>query len=213
MRKHRKLMALIVACAVAVTLFALPVAADEEAADKPDIEVEEGLVIGKVPITLSHNVHGNDAKWAEIYAKEKYGAEYICIDPEQDEAKEIAACETFIAKGVDGIILHPITETCCNEIITEIRDADIPVITYNVDDSSHQVPFLAIDEAGVAEQMGIDMTKQWVELYPDDPVAIGLLSWTNIAFCFDNRTGPFLKGARSVVDYLPNDIVYQNSAG
>ena len=82
-----------------------------------------------------------------------------------------------------------------------------------MDDSSHQVPFLAIDEAGVAEQMGVDMTKQWVELYPDVPVAIGLISWTNITFCFDNRTGPFLKGARSVVDYLPNDIVYQNAAG
>ena len=214
MKGRSKLLALIAACAIAVTLFAVPAAADEAAADdSPEISVDEGLVIGKVPITLSHNVHGNDAKWAEIYAKDKYKADYICIDPEQDEAKEIAACETLIAKGVDGIILHPITETCCNEIITEIRDADIPVITYNVDDSSHQVPFLAIDEAGVAEQMGIDMTKQWTELYPDDPVAIGLLSWTNITFCFDNRTGPFLKGARSVVDYLPDDIVYQNSAG
>jgi ABC-type sugar transport system substrate-binding protein len=171
------------------------------------------IVIAKVPITLSHNVHGNDSKWAKIYAQEKYGAEYEVIDPEQDQAKEVAACETFIAEGVDGIILHPITETCCNEVITEIRDAGIACITYNVDDSSHQVPFLAIDEASVAKQMGTDMCKQWVELYPDIPIAIGLLSWTNITFCFDNRTGPFLEGARSVVDYLPKDIVYQNSKG
>lgn len=218
MRKTTRLVAVLVSVMMLVALFSAcgtktPAETQQPSTSTAPTESGEQIVIGKVPITLSHNVHGNDSKWAKTYAAETYGADYQVIDPEQDEAKEVAACETFIAQGVDGIILHPITETCCNEIITEIRDAGIACITYNVDDSSHQVPFLAIDEAGVAEQMGVDMTKQWVELYPDVPVAIGLISWTNITFCFDNRTGPFLKGARSVVDYLPNDIVYQNAAG
>ncbi|MDR3164078.1 MAG: sugar ABC transporter substrate-binding protein [Synergistaceae bacterium] len=170
--------------------------------------------IGKIPITLKHDVHGNDARWAKIYAAEKYGAKYEVIDPDQDLNKEIAAAETFISKGVDGIILHPITEDGVNEIIREIRDAGIYVMTYNVEASGKKVPSLLIDEAEVAAQMGTDMCKKWIELYPDKPVKIGLVSWTNIAFCFDNRTGPFLKGAKTVVDYLPtDDWGFKNSKG
>lgn len=180
----------------------------ESAAPKSDVS------IGKVPITLKHDVHGNDAKWAEKYAMEKYGASYEVIDPDNDLSKEIAAVETFISKGVDGIILHPVDENGVDEIIQEARDAGINIMTYNVNAAGKKVPFLGIDEATLAEQMGADMAKQWVELYPDKPVSVGLVSWTNIAFCFDNRTGPFLKGVKSVVDYLPeDDWGFKNSAG
>ena len=191
--------------------------AEEAAPDSQDElagEVVENAYIGKVPITLKHDVHGNDAKWAEIYAEEQYGATYEVIDPDQDLSKEIAAVETFISKGVDGIILHPVDENGVNEIIQEVRDADINIMVYNVEASGKQVPFLAIDEAEVASEMGADMAKKWIELYPDKEVQIGLVSWTDIAFCFDNRTGPFLAGAKTVVDYLPeDDWGFQNSAG
>lgn len=179
-----------------------------------DATTEEGAYIGKVPITLKHDVHGNDAKWAKIYAAEEYGATYEVIDPDQDLSAEIAAVETFISKGVDGIILHPVDENGVNEIIQEARDAGVYIMTYNLEASGKAVPALLIDEAEVAAEMGADMCKQWIELYPDKPVAIGLVSWTNIAFCFDNRTGPFLKGAKTVVDYLPeDDWGFVNSAG
>lgn len=182
--------------------------ATNAAAEKTDV------TIGKVPITLKHDVHGNDAKWAEVYAKEKYGATYEVIDPDNDLSKEIAAVETFISKGVDGIILHPVDENGVDEIIQEARDAGVNIMTYNVDAAGKKVPFLGIDEATLAEQMGADMAKQWIELYPDKPVSVGLVSWTNIAFCFDNRTGPFLKGVQSVVDYLPtDDWGFKNSKG
>jgi len=182
--------------------------AEETPAQKSDV------TIGKIPITLKHDVHGNDAKWAEIYAKEKYGAAYEVIDPDNDLSKEIAAMETFIGKGVDGIILHPVDENGVDEIIQEARDAGVNVMTYNVKAAGKKVPFLGIDEATLAEQMGADMAKKWIELYPEKEVAVGLVSWTDIAFCFDNRTGPFLKGVKSVVDYLPtDDWGFKNSEG
>jgi len=172
------------------------------------------ISIGKIPITLKHDVHGNDAKWAKIYAKEKYGAEYDVIDCDQDLNREIAAVETFISRGVTGIILHPVTEDGVNDIIKEARNAGVYIMTYNVEASGKKVPALLIDEAEVAAQMGADMCKQWVELYPNKPVKIGLVSWTDIAFCFDNRTGPFLKGAKTIINYLPtNDWGFKNSKG
>ena len=172
------------------------------------------ISIGKVPITLKHDVHGNDAKWAEIYARDQYGAEYSVIDPDQDLSASIAAVETFIAMGKTGIILHPVTEDGVNDIIQEARNAGVYIMTYNVEASGKKVPALLIDEAEAAAQMGADMVKQWVELYPDIPVRIGLVSWTDIAFCFDNRTGPFLSGVKTVIDYLPtNDWGFRNSNG
>jgi len=175
-------------------------------------------VIAKVPNTLKHDVHGNDAKWAKIYAAEKYNYDYQTIDPDQDLAKSVAAVETFISQGVTGIILHPITEDGQNDVIQEARDADIPIMTYCVGTTGKAVPALLIDEATVAQQMGTDMAKKWIELYPDKPVRIGFVSWTNISFCFDNRTGPFLTGVKTVVSDLPSkaesgDLVFQNSKG
>ena len=189
----------------------------EDSGAEPAATSTEGAYIGKIPITLKHDVHGNDAVWAEKYAAEKYGATYEVIDPDQDLNKEIAAVETFIGKGVDGIILHPVTEDGVNEIIQEARDAGVYIMTYCVGTTGKKVPALMIDEASVAEQMGADMAKKWIELYPDKPVQVGFVSWTDIAFCFDNRTGPFLRGVQSVVDYLPTAAdgaqVFKDSAG
>ncbi len=191
-----------------------------EATEKPAEAEPAGFkgVIAKIPNTLKHDIHGNDAKWAKIYAAEKYNYDYQTIDPDQDLAKSVAAVETFISQGVDGIILHPITEDGQNDVIQEARDADIPIMTYCVGTTGKKVPALLIDEATVAEQMGADMAKQWIELYPDKPVRLGFVSWTNISFCFDNRTGPFLKGVKTVVSDLPSkeesgDLVFQNSLG
>jgi ribose transport system substrate-binding protein len=200
MKKYSRVILFAICIAVTAAAIAFCPVGEASAADSG-----KGAYIGKIPITLKHDVHGNDAKWAKIYAAEKYGATYEVIDPDQDLNAEIAAVETFISKGVDAIILHPVTEDGVNEIIQEARDAGVYILTYNVEASAKKVPALLIDEAEVAAEMGADMCKQWMELYPDKPVKIGLVSWTDIAFCFDNRSGPFLKGAKTVVDYLPTD--------
>jgi len=236
MKKHQKLVAIIAAVLmIAMSLSACakapaattepataaatqaPAAATQAPAAE---EAQEGFagVIAKVPNTLKHDVHGNDAKWAKIYAAEQYNYDYQTIDPDQDLAKSVAAVETFISQGVTGIILHPITEDGENDVIQEARDADIPIMTYCVGTTGKVVPALLIDEASVASQMGIDMAKQWMSLYPDKPVRLGFVSWTNISFCFDNRTGPFLTGVKTVVSDLPTkeqsgDLVFKNSKG
>jgi ribose transport system substrate-binding protein len=169
---------------------AAPTAAPEAAAKE--------VYIGKVPITLSHAVHGNDAKWAEQYAKEKYGAKYEVIDPAGDLQKEIKAVEDFIAKGVDGIILHPVQESGVNEIVKEARDAGVYVISYFMAPTEAKIPMVRVEESIVANQMGKDMAKQWKELYPDKPIKVGFIDFLSVAYCFDQRSGPFLKGVKEV---------------
>ncbi|WP_317854352.1 sugar ABC transporter substrate-binding protein [Chakrabartyella piscis] len=169
--------------------------------------------IGKVPITLSHSVHGNDAKWAAVYAAEEYGATYEVIDPESDLAKENQAIEDFIAKGVDGLIVHPVVESGVNESIQAALDAGIAVITYYMDATEVEVPFVAVDEAGVAKEMGTDMAKQWKELYPDEPIAVGFVDFLSVAITKDSRSGPFLEGVKTVEPNLTGTAMELNSAG
>jgi ABC-type sugar transport system substrate-binding protein len=214
-------MMLMVACtpaADASTSTAASQATTKDAETASAATAEFDGVIAKIPNTLKHDVHGNDAKWAKIYAAEEYNYDYQTIDPDQDLQQSVAAVETFISQGVDGIILHPITEDGQNDVIQEARDADIPIMTYCVGTTGKKVPALLIDEATVASEMGIDMAKQWMELYPDKPVRLGFVSWTNISFCFDNRTGPFLTGVKTVVSDLPSkeecgELVFENSKG
>ena len=211
----------VAACAPAATATTAPATAapaDTAAATAAPAQAGFAGVIAKIPNTLKHDVHGSDAKHAKIYAAEKYNYDYQVIDPDQDLAKSVAAVETFISQKVSGIILHPITEDGENAVIQEARDANIPIMTYCVGTTGKKVPALMIDEATVAQQMGADMAKKWMELYPDKPVRLGFVSWTNISFCFDNRTGPFLKGVKTVVSDLPSkeecgDLVFKNSKG
>ena len=143
-------------------------------------------------------MHGNDAKWAEKYAKEKYGAKYEVIDPAGDLQKEIKAVEDFIAKGVDGIILHPVQESGVNEIVKEARAAGIPVLSYFMAPTEEKIPMVRVEESIVANQMGKDMAKKWKELYPDKPIKVGFIDFLSVAYCIDQRSGPFLKGVKEV---------------
>lgn len=177
-------------------------------------KLDKEYYIGKLPITLSHAVHGNDAKWAKEYALAKYGAKYEVIDPAGDLQKEIKGVEDFIAKGVDGIILHPVQESGVNEVVKEARDAGVFVIAYFMAPTEAKIPFVQVDETGVAKQMGTDMAKQWMELYPDKPIKVGFIDFLSVNYCIDNRSGPFMEGVKSVdptVTGLVNNI--KNSKG
>lgn len=188
--------AILVACASPT---AAPAPTNAPAASAPTAApAAKQVYIGKLPITLSHAVHGNDAKWAEKYAMEKYNAKYEVIDPAQDLQKEIKGVEDFIAKGVDGIILHPVQESGVNEIIKEARKAGVYVVMYFMNSTDGGHPYLRVDEVSVAKQMGTDMAKQWKELYPDKPIKVGFIDFLSVAYCIDNRSGPFLEGVKSV---------------
>lgn len=229
MKSTTKVVSLVIALIFATVVFVACAPAPDAAPEEVEVTTEEAAVpteapveesaakeiyIGKVPITLSHAVHGNDAKWAEQYAREKYGAKYEVIDPAGDLQKEIKAVEDFIAKGVDGIILHPVQESGVNEVVKEARDAGVYVIAYFMAPTEAKIPMVKVDESIVAKQMGMDMAKQWKELYPDKPIKVGFIDFLSVNYCFDQRSGPFLKGVLEVdptVTGLVTNI--KNSAG
>lgn len=211
--------AIVVACTPAAAPTTAPASQEQPttppvAQEQPTTKPAHQIYIGKLPITLSHAVHGNDSKWAAQYAAEKYNAKYEVIDPAQDLQKEIKGVEDFIAKGVDGIILHPVVESGVNEVVKEARDAGVFIEAYFMAPSEAQVPYLHVDEVGVAKQMGTDMAKQWTQLYPDKPIKVGLIDFLSVAYTINNRSGPFLEGVKSVDPNLQGLVTnIKNSKG
>jgi simple sugar transport system substrate-binding protein len=52
----------------------------------------------------------------------------LFADGQQKQENQIAALRSFVAQGVDAIILAPLVETGWDDVLQEAKDADIPVL-------------------------------------------------------------------------------------
>ena len=101
-------------------------------------------------ISVGFSQVGAESDWRNINTesmKEAFspenGFDLIYDDGQQKQQNQITAIRTFIQKEVDYIVLAPVIEDGWNTVLTEARDADIPVILVdrmvNVDDPDLQV--------------------------------------------------------------------------
>ena len=163
------------------------------AADKP-----KKLLIGKIPITLAASVHQADVKWEAQYLKEKYKGDYTYIDGKGDATITNTAMEDLSAKNVSGIIINPTDPAAINESVREARKAGIPVITYYMTPTEVKIPWVRVNEAVNAKQMGADAAKKWKELYPNKPIRVGIIEFLTNPQIIAMRSTPFIEGVKSV---------------
>ncbi|MEJ2045274.1 MAG: ABC transporter substrate-binding protein [Reinekea sp.] len=77
---------------------------------------------------------GSESGWrtsetASIKAEaEKRGIELKFSDAQQKQENQIKAVRSFIAQGVDGILLAPVVETGWDQVLKEAKRAHIPVV-------------------------------------------------------------------------------------
>ncbi len=68
------------------------------------------------------------------------GFDLVFDDAQQKQENQLKAVREFIDQGVDYIIIDPVVETGWDSVLSEARDAGIPVIVYdrriNVEDDS-----------------------------------------------------------------------------
>ena len=87
----------------------------------------EGLTIGFSQV-------GSESAWrtafseATIAEAEARGITLLFSDGQQRQENQIAALRSFIAQGVDAIILAPVVETGWDEVLQEAADNEIPVV-------------------------------------------------------------------------------------
>lgn len=86
------------------------------------------------PLTVGFAQVGSESGWrvffseATIAEAEARGINLIFVDGENSQNIQIDALRSFVEQGVDAIILAPVVETGWNEVLQEVRDADIPLV-------------------------------------------------------------------------------------
>jgi simple sugar transport system substrate-binding protein len=84
-------------------------------------------------LTVGFAQTGSESGWRTAFTEamqaeaEAQGINLIFSDGQQRQENQIAALRSFIAQGVDAIILAPLVETGWDEVLQEAQDAAIPV--------------------------------------------------------------------------------------
>ena len=68
----------------------------------------------------------------------KYGYALVVVDASRDNAKQQSQVEDFISKHVDAIVLTPYDSQAIGSAIVEANDANIPVFTADIANTSNQ---------------------------------------------------------------------------
>lgn len=137
--KKRWLAAMVLAgavlCAAGCGQEAEPASAQEEAGGK---EASEGAESGADDkITIGVTMQGNQSGFVQYFTSAMYeyqatkapDVDMEVVFADDDASKQFSQVETFISKGVDAIIMHPVDMTQSVAAVDLAVDAGIPLIT------------------------------------------------------------------------------------
>jgi simple sugar transport system substrate-binding protein len=85
-------------------------------------------------LTIGFSQVGSESAWRTAFTNhtmaeaEARGINLLFSDGQQKQENQIAALRSFIAQGVDAIILAPVVETGWDDVLQEAKDANIPVL-------------------------------------------------------------------------------------
>ena len=85
-------------------------------------------------LTIGFSQIGSESGWRAAETTltkqeaEKRGIDLKFADAQQKQENQIKALRSFIAQGVDAILVAPVVATGWDEVLTEAKDAEIPVI-------------------------------------------------------------------------------------
>jgi len=95
-----------------------------------------GVMVGQAQddLTIGFAQVGSESGWRTSFTNammaeaEAQGITLLFSDGQQRQENQIAALRSFIAQGVDAIILAPVVETGWDEVLQEAQDESIPVL-------------------------------------------------------------------------------------
>ena len=105
----------------------------------------EKLVIGASMLSMQNEFIVNVSDEMEAKAKE-LGVELITVDAERSALKQVEQVESFIAQGVDAIILNPCEVEASSPAVKLAMDANIPIINVNSETSVAPTAFVGSDD-------------------------------------------------------------------
>ena len=137
------------------------------------------------------------------------GYELIFVDGQANQANQIRALRSFIAQGVDGILLAPIVTTGWGPVLREAEDAGIPVVLLdrNIEETERDlvVTFIGSDFVWQGEQAAEQMIRDLGE----GPLRIAELQGQPGA----DPTIERKRGFENVIDRYPNIEIIVSQTG
>lgn len=106
---------------------------------------EKQLVIGVTMLSMQNEFVVNVADAMEAKAKE-LDVKLIVVDAERSALKQVEQVESFIAQGVDAIILNPCEVEASAPAVKLALNAKIPIINVNSETSSVPTAFVGSDD-------------------------------------------------------------------
>ncbi|MGN0484775.1 MAG: substrate-binding domain-containing protein [Lachnospiraceae bacterium] len=130
-------------------------------------------------------------------ASEEYGMDVIFLQPDSETNKEaqIKMVETLAKKKVDIIALSPVDSQNASEYLKVANENNVPVICYDDEFESHEVPYIGIDN----EKAGYELMK-YLAKQMDHKGEVGIISGHLSQKCHRLR----IEGAKKYLKEEPN---------
>ena len=106
---------------------------------------DKKLVIGSTMLSMQNEFVVNVSDEMEAKAKE-LGVELITVDAERSALKQVEQVESFIAQGVDAIVMNPCEVEASSPAVKLALDAKIPIINVNSETSTRPTAFVGSDD-------------------------------------------------------------------
>ena len=107
-----------------------------------------GLAANASALTVAFSQIGQESDWRTANtdnvkaAIEEAGWELVYSDGQQKQENQIAALRSFITQGVDYILFTGVVNTGWEEVLTEVNDADIPLLLLDrIPDCADQIEY------------------------------------------------------------------------
>ncbi len=110
---------------------------DKAEGDKP--------IIGVTMLSMQNEFIVNVSDEMEKKAQEA-GVELITVDAERSALKQIEQVESFIAQGVDAIVMNPCEVEASSPAVTKALAAGIPIINVNSETAAQPTAFVGSDD-------------------------------------------------------------------
>ncbi|SEJ71788.1 monosaccharide ABC transporter substrate-binding protein, CUT2 family [Dyadobacter koreensis] len=103
------------------------------------------IVIGSTMLSMQNEFVVNVSDEMEAKAKE-LGVELITVDAERSALKQVEQVESFIAQGVDAIVMNPCEVEASSPSVKLAINAKIPIINVNSETSTIPTAFVGSDD-------------------------------------------------------------------
>ena len=129
--------------------------AETDASASTDATVDySSLTIAWSPANLTNELQVTltDDLTAET---QKLGCKLLTADPSSDPTTQVTQVENYIAQGVDMILMSPVDAAACGIVVTEAKEAGIPMIIVNckLDNLDEALCYVGCDDTTAGETL------------------------------------------------------------